>query len=178
MLDPIKVANSIIECAGQEFHTPTKHVPFTYSFNGPRIVISNTNYHINFGKNVKVACDILNAGGSRKEFRNKVQGPSYLRALLQDERIVSVQEVHKVSTSNVDVPEVPKTSTPNVGVWFTAELKAKGSHWTRNKVGSKFSVRKNGTHVEVVNERSTNPHSHIIDKDTAREYFTLLSKVA
>lgn len=157
MLDLDRVIAAIKEHQGEEFFTPTKRVPFTYQLEGKLIVISNTKFRIYFAATVKTACRLLNDGASRSTFRNNVHGPSYLRALLQDERIVGVQE--------------SVTNSVKTGRWFQALLTNNSGQWKDNVKGTSYQVRINGTNVEV----KTQGHASVlITKTVARAHFYLI----
>jgi len=130
MLNVQIVIAAIKDHVGQEFYTPSEKLPFTYELKGSLIKVSRTDHRILFEENVTKACDLLNEDASGATFSKVVRGPSYIKALLTDERITGI-------------PNAVKT-----GQWFAAILMKEVS-WTDKGIGTQVAVRKFGPQVEV-----------------------------
>ncbi len=74
----------IIACEGEEFRTSTG-LPFTYNVNSNALCPSRTKYNI-AKSNFAVAYDLVPID-SPGEITKLVRGPSYVWAILHDERI-------------------------------------------------------------------------------------------
>lgn len=77
--------NRIVALAGQEFRTVTG-LAFTYAVSGNAIVPSRAEQSIGRGEFEKYR-DAERAGKTASEINKLVRGSSYVRAILEDERI-------------------------------------------------------------------------------------------
>ena len=81
-----KIWNNIIKYQGEQFFTTVKKKPFSYIVNGNSIVLQNTNRIIP-RSNVERALEI-NSPTVSKFVGMNLQGPSYLLAIITDNRII------------------------------------------------------------------------------------------
>jgi hypothetical protein len=168
MLHVDTIIEAIANSQGQEFHTPSKGVAFTYAINGKRLDVSNTQYPINLKANVQKACDMLNEGLGWREIRKEVHGPSYIMALLTDSRITQ-------GTKPTAVRSEPERDAGKIGKWYYAILQDASGLWKSNKVGARFTVRINGTKVEVKSGRGK---AQIVETDVAKAHFVCTTVAA
>lgn len=84
-----EVWNLIRKHAGETFYTKRGY-PFTYQIRGTSIITDRTSWAIN-NKNLRYAFDLWPVEGPG-EFNYAVRGPSYVWAILSDNRIIEKPE--------------------------------------------------------------------------------------
>jgi len=80
------VWNNIVKHQGEVFRTTDRNLEFTYEIVGDNFICSRTNWNIT-KNDFKKAYDLWPVNAV-KEIKNIVMGPSYVLAVLKDQRIM------------------------------------------------------------------------------------------